>query len=152
MSRSSSTSRICGSSDMSRALPIRPKTAPALECRELCRRRRASIRSTMTGASERANAALARGDLITAYDTTVSAIAEGDESPALRHLQVLALARMGDTERAMELFSVHSLAESPDPHHRAVGARLLKDRALALSPGEERTAALQTAFEAYHTI
>lgn len=106
----------------------------------------------MTGAAELAKAALARGDLIAAYDSTVSAMAEGDESPALRHLQVLALARMGDTERAMELFAAFGLEASPDPHHRAVGARLLKDRALALADGDERRRALEDAFEAYHSI
>ena len=41
--------------------------------------------------------------------------------------------------------------ESADPHERAVGARLLKDRALAAAPGE-RQFALERAFEAYHAI
>lgn len=106
----------------------------------------------MSQAASLAKAALARGDLITAYDISVSAIAGGDDSTAVRHQQVLALARMGDTERAMELFSLHGLDRSPHAHERAVGARLLKDRALALPGGEERRAALQAAFEAYHAI
>ncbi|HET9428215.1 MAG TPA: adenylate/guanylate cyclase domain-containing protein [Allosphingosinicella sp.] len=105
----------------------------------------------MSGAVEKAAEALARGDLIAAYDLTASAAGE-EESSALRHLQILALARMGDTERAREMFDSHGLAKSPDPHHRAVGARLLKDRALALPPGQERLAALSDAFEAYHSI
>ena len=106
----------------------------------------------MSEAATLAQAALARGDLIAAYDLTVSAIADGDESSAVRHLQVLALARMGDTERAMELFSACGLALAPNPHERAVGARLLKDRALSLPPGEARQAALRAAFDAYHAI
>ncbi|MGQ0590495.1 MAG: adenylate/guanylate cyclase domain-containing protein [Sphingosinicella sp.] len=106
----------------------------------------------MTGAAESARGALSRGDLIGAYDATVAAIAEGDDSPAIRHLQVLALARMGDTDRAMELFAASGLDASPDPHERAVGARLLKDKALSLPPGAASAAALAGAFDAYHAI
>jgi len=106
----------------------------------------------MSQAAVRAKAALARGDLIAAYDLTSSAIAAGDESSAVRHQQVLALARMGDTERAVELFTAYGLNRAPNPHERAIGARLLKDRALALPDGSERTAALRGAFEAYHAI
>jgi len=105
----------------------------------------------MSEAAAIAKDALARGDLIAAYDATVSAIEAGDDSHAVRHQQVLALARMGDTERAMELFEAHGLDRSDDPHERAVGARLLKDRALAAPPGE-RQFALERAFEAYHAI
>ncbi|HEV2865335.1 MAG TPA: hypothetical protein VGX37_02380, partial [Allosphingosinicella sp.] len=80
----------------------------------------------MSQASYLAKAALARGDLIAAYDITVSAIAAGDSSSAIRHQQVLALARMGDTDRAMEKFLAYDLKSSPHAHERAVGARLLK--------------------------
>jgi adenylate cyclase len=103
-------------------------------------------------AASRARAALARGDLIAAYDVASAAIAEGDESGAVRHQQVLALARMGDTERAMGLFATYGLDGSTDPHERAIGARLLKDRALAAPAGPERQAAMAEAFEAYHAI
>ena len=106
----------------------------------------------MTEAAALASAALSRGDLIGAYDATVTAIAEGDESGAIRHQQILALARMGDTERAMGLFAAYGLDRSADPHQRAVGARLLKDRALEQPDGEARTEALAAAFEAYHDI
>ena len=103
----------------------------------------------MSRAADLAKAAIARGDLIAAYDLTVSAIAEGDESREVRHQQVLALARMGDCERASERFAAYGLDASPHPHERAAGARLLKDRALALPAGEGRLAALRAAFEAY---
>src|SRR5687768_14940770 len=106
----------------------------------------------MSEAAILAKAALARGDLIAAYDLTVSAIVAGDESSAIRHQQILALARMGDTERAMELFKAYELDRSDHPHERAIGARLLKDRALARPPGEARQAALREAFDAYHAI
>jgi hypothetical protein len=105
----------------------------------------------MSRAADLATAALGRGDLIAAYDATVAAIEAGDRSGAIRHQQVLALARMGDTERAMELFEAYGLAASKNPHERAVGARLLKDRALA-APAPERPAALERAFEAYHAV
>ena len=106
----------------------------------------------MSKAADPVKTALSRGDLITAYDLTVSAIAAGDASNQIRHQQILALARMGDTDRAMELFAAYGLGESDDPHQRAAGARLLKDRALALPPGEERRLAFERAFEAYHDI
>lgn len=106
----------------------------------------------MSQAAYLAKAALARGDLIAAYDITVSAIAAGDSSSAVRHQQVLALARMGDTERAMERFGAFRLSESPHAHERAAGARLLKDRALALPVGEARAAALAAAFRSYLAV
>jgi len=99
-----------------------------------------------------ARAALSRGDLIGAYDATVAAIQAGDESNEIRFQQVLALARMGDTERAMGLFASYQLDKSADPHERAIGARLLKDRALSLGEGEARLRALEAAFDAYHAI
>jgi adenylate cyclase len=105
----------------------------------------------MSEAAAVAKEAMARGDLIAAHDVTSAAIAEGDESGAVRHQQILALARMGDTERAMELFETYGLAASHDVHERAMGARLLKDRALGALP-HERQQALGRAFEAYHAI
>lgn len=102
--------------------------------------------------ASRAKAAIARGDLIKAYDIIVSGLAADEGSEDLRHLQVLALARMGDTERAARLFAQYDLGSSADPHKRAAGARLLKDRALALAAGDDRRAALGEAFEAYDAI
>lgn len=106
----------------------------------------------VTGAVERARAAIARGDLITAFDEAVSAIAAGDSSAGIRHQQVLALARMGDAERAMQLFQLYGLDRSDDPHQKAVGARLLKDQALATASAEGRLEALNCAFAAYRAI
>lgn len=106
----------------------------------------------MTDVADLARKALQRGDLIGAYDATVTAIAAGDASGAIRHQQILALARMGDTERAMDLFVGYGLDQSRDVDERAIGARLLKDRALAAPAGERRREALEKAFEAYHAI
>ena len=113
---------------------------------------RLAHKTGMSNAAASARAALARGDLIAAYDVTSSAIAAGDSSTAVRHQQILALARMGDVERARELFAAYALDRSANPHERAIGARLLKDRALALPEGAERTAALREAFDANHAI
>ncbi|MEA3042427.1 MAG: hypothetical protein QOH47_265 [Sphingomonadales bacterium] len=106
----------------------------------------------MSKAADLAKVALARGDLIGAYDVTTAAIAAGDPGGTIRHQQLLALARMGDTERAMGLFQAYGLDASQDPHERAIGARLLKDRALAAPPGEGRQQALDRAHAAYHAI
>lgn len=106
----------------------------------------------MTDAVERARAAIARGDLITAFDETVAAVAAGNASADIRHQQVLALARMGDAEQAMQLFRGYGLDRSDDPHQKAVGARLLKDQALATEPADGRSAALDRAFAAYRAI
>src|ERR1700754_497560 len=99
-------------------------------CRELSLTMSGPIRPAVTDAAVLAKAALARGDLIAAYDVTTAAIAEGDPGGTIRHQQVLALARMGDTERAMGLFAAYGLDRSTNAHERAIGARLLKDRAL----------------------
>ena len=95
---------------------------------------------------------MARGDLVSAYDLTVTGLASEPVCEDLRHLQILALARMGDTERAAQLFDHYGLASSADPHKRAAAARLLKDRALAVPPGEARQAALGAAYEAYRIV
>ncbi|TVV70519.1 adenylate/guanylate cyclase domain-containing protein [Sphingomonas solaris] len=105
----------------------------------------------MSDAHQQARAALARGDFAAAYDITVSAIAAGDESEGLRHQQVLALGRMGDTETAFALFSVYGLDRSSEPDELAVGARLLKDRAFALQ-GRARPVAMAAAADAYRAV
>jgi thioredoxin-like negative regulator of GroEL len=75
--------------------------------------------------------ALARGDLFGAYDAAARAIEDGHDNEEMRHSQALALARMGDTERALHLFRAYGLDKSRQDHRRALGARLLKDAALA---------------------
>jgi hypothetical protein len=106
----------------------------------------------MSQAADLARAAMSRGDLINGYDIATRAIADGDASSAVRHQQLLALARLGDTDRALDLFAAYGLDRSADAHERAIGARLLKDQALGLPAGEARGAALERAFAAYHAI
>ncbi|MEW4466209.1 adenylate/guanylate cyclase domain-containing protein [Parasphingorhabdus sp. JC815] len=97
-------------------------------------------------------AAIDNGNLLLAYDIAISAISKGDSSVELRHLMVLALARMGNSDRAMELFHQYGLDSSPDPHHRSIAARILKDAAFAISAPRERQEALLNAYRAYQVI
>jgi class 3 adenylate cyclase len=106
----------------------------------------------VTAAARSGQEAIDRGDLISAYDRAASAVADGDLSASSRHQQILALAGMGDTDGAMQLYERYGLDRSDDPHHRAVGARLLKDRALALPEGDPRKAGLEAAYSAYRSI
>jgi hypothetical protein len=73
-------------------------------------------------------AALARGDLLAAYDG-----ARGREtpSPALKYLEVLTLARLGDTERALKLYGDYRLDQTGEVDALSLKARLLKDQAFA---------------------
>lgn len=103
-------------------------------------------------ATRAAKDALARGDLIGAYDATVAAIEAGDCSGAIRHQQILALARMGDSDRAMAKFVEYGFAESGNVDERSIGARILKDRAFDLAAGPERQQAMERAFEAYFDV
>ena len=101
--------------------------------------------------TERARASLANGDLIAAYDAAARGIAENEPAPPLHFLQVLALARMGDTARAIERYEAYGLAAATDDDAGAVRARLLKDEALTADT-PEREALLDRASAAYRAI
>jgi hypothetical protein len=73
----------------------------------------------------------AEGFLLSAHDRAMAAIEAGAEDPRLRHRAVLTLARPGATARALELFERLRLQDAPDTEAAALGARLLKDLALA---------------------
>ncbi len=73
--------------------------------------------------------ALARGDLLGAYDAVVR---RGDtEDQELNYLEVLTLARLGDTQRGLRLYDDYRLAEMGDVDSLSLKARLLKDLAFA---------------------
>lgn len=103
-------------------------------------------------ATERTKSAIDSGNLLRAYDLAVSAINDGDTSSDLRHLMVLALARMGNGEQALELFREYALDKSPDAHHRSIAARIMKDAALATIDETDRQVALLSASKAYREI
>lgn len=97
---------------------------------------------------ERARNAIRSGDLLGAYDLVMAAISDGNEDADLRFLQVLALARMGDTDRAYALFQQYHLDADADEDGLALGARLLKDRAMAAT-GPQRVTMFRAASDAY---
>ncbi|MET0373101.1 MAG: tetratricopeptide repeat-containing protein [Rhizorhabdus sp.] len=101
----------------------------------------------MTGPSEaeadrQAGAALGRGDLLAAFDLASCALASGAQMPGLVHKRLLALARMGDTRRALEEANRIGLADRADEDSVALHARLMKDLALAMPPEARRDAVL----------
>ena len=94
-----------------------------------------------------AREALGRGDPFRAYDIVARAIAAGAASEDLSHQQALTLARMGDTQRALDIFRSAGLDRSSSPHKRALGARLLKDNGLDGDADQ-----LEQAYRAYLAI
>lgn len=96
--------------------------------------------------------AIDKGNLLLAYDLARVAIDGGDTSTELRHLLVLTLARMGDGQQAMELYSEYGLNASTNAHHRSIAARILKDAALAMADGDIRDEAMTAAYRAYADI
>ena len=157
MSRSSSTSRICGSSAMTALLGRARRRRQHKLCRQLSSIVSRHVRRHKGGDERSRQIAprprLSRGDLIGAYDATVAAIADGDDSGAIRHQQMLALARMGDTERAMELFAAYGLDRS-DQCRRARDRRppAQGPRAGAAAGRGAAGRRWSEAFEAYHAI
>ena len=102
----------------------------------------------MTDSIEAAEAALARGDLLAAFDCVSAAQAAGRSEPRLAYLLVLILARMGETRRALASYENSVLAEADDADSRALRGRLLKDLALAADPAS-RLPLFHEAAEAY---
>jgi adenylate cyclase len=94
-----------------------------------------------------AEAAIARGDLLAAFDLTETGLATAADA-RLQYLQVLALARMGATRAAVEHFSTFGLKGGSDVDTGSLEARLLKDLALA-STGPDVPVRLRHAAAAY---
>jgi len=74
-------------------------------------------------------AALARGDLLTAYDEVKRLKALGRDD--LDYLEVLTLARLGDTGQALRLYGEYRIEELGGVDALSLKARLLKDQAFA---------------------
>ncbi len=72
----------------------------------------------------------AEGLLFSAHDRAMAALAERPDDPALRYRAALTIARAGATGRALDLFHQLRLDAEADPEIAALGARLIKDRAL----------------------
>lgn len=100
-------------------------------------------------AAGQARAAIARGDLLAAYDLVRP---EGAASPSAEraYLAVLAMARMGAVDEAARLYDCWGLGSATDLDTVALGARLLKDRALASGLGDASFGAAAAAYAAIH--
>lgn len=100
----------------------------------------------------------AEGQYLAAHDQAAAALASGIDHDGLRHRAVLALAQSGATGSALRLFAKLGMDAKGDPEIAALGARLLKDQALAGQPGAARAA--ETAYgtlwrrsgEAWHGV
>lgn len=86
-------------------------------------------------------AALARGDLLAAYDEVTQGKELGHKG--LDYLEVLTLARLGDTERGLRLYDTYGLAAVGDVDALSLKARLLKDQAFAAGPRLDRNKVLE---------
>ncbi len=94
--------------------------------------------ATLEEAEAEVDAALRAGEHLSAYDRARRALKAFPGHPGLRYRAVLALARGGATEPAMACYREFGLAASHDPDVRALGPRLIKDRAMAASGAERR--------------
>src|SRR6516225_6086339 len=116
----------------------------------------ASTASTMPEA-EAALAAMRRGNLLTAYDIAERGLHDAPDDLELKYLSVLALARSGATELALQRFERLGLGGfAAAQGHLAVdipalAARLAKDRALG-TQRPERARLLLRAAEAYEAL
>ena len=94
-------------------------------------------------------AALARGDLLSAYD---QARRRTDaQAPTLDYLEVLTLARLGDHERALRLYEAYDLGARADSDALSLRARLLKDAGFAARGGPDK-AMLREACKLYASV
>jgi len=74
-------------------------------------------------------AALARGDLLAAYDEIKQGKQAGDRE--LEYLEVLTLARLGDTEQGLRLYADYRIDALGNVDALSLKARLLKDQAFS---------------------
>ena len=76
-------------------------------------------------------AALARGDLLAAYDAIRQGKAQEPGRADLDYLEVLTLARLGDTDHSLRLYDDYEIGAVGDVDALSLKARLLKDQAFA---------------------
>jgi adenylate cyclase len=86
-------------------------------------------------------AALARGDLLAAYDEVTQGKEPGHRE--LDYLEVLTLARLGDTEQSLRLYSEYRIDAMGDVDALSLKARLLKDQAFAAGARPSRDKLLE---------
>ncbi|NND81705.1 MAG: hypothetical protein HKN50_04680 [Gammaproteobacteria bacterium] len=96
-------------------------------------------------------AALAQGEYLAAYEYALAGIEHFPDDDQLKHLAVLALARMGATRQASKLYQEYQLAEINEVDPLALGARLKKDMALMQSQ-QDQAPYFEDAARAYERI
>ncbi len=92
-----------------------------------------------------------RGELLRAVDCAAQGLALHPEEKAIAYRLVLCLARAGATESARRRYQALGLDRDSDEDSAALGARLLKDRALGAG-GPERNRLLVEAAERYEAV
>ena len=100
---------------------------------------------------EAAAQALGRGDLLAAYDLAHRPAGMADVPFRLRYLEVLAVARMGNSAEALRLHRLYGLSAHDDVDGQALLARILKDRAFRESP-ISRAPLIRQAYQTYRAI
>lgn len=97
---------------------------------------------------QRTAAQLSAGDILSAFDGSAAALADGIDSPALRYLHVRALALLGDGPRALAAYTALDIAAIGDADALSLEGRIRKDMAFA-GAADDRPAMLMAAGEAY---
>lgn len=98
-----------------------------------------------------ADDALSRGDNLEAYDIAMSAREEGIKTPRLAYIATLALARMGDTNMALDHYEQTGLGAIDDDDILALWGRLKKDLAETAKPAD-RAGLFAEASKAYREV
>jgi class 3 adenylate cyclase/tetratricopeptide (TPR) repeat protein len=91
------------------------------------------------------------GEYLQAYDQAEAGLKSFSDDKTLQYLAVLSLARQGATEQAQSLYDSFFLNQSIDSNHNALGARLIKDRAL-MSRLDQRSDMLLEAAQCYEQV
>ena len=74
--------------------------------------------------------AMRKGEYLKAYDRALIGLNDFPEHSKLHYLAVLALARTGATDQAQSHYQKYGLDRSGNSESSALGARLVKDKAL----------------------
>ena len=100
----------------------------------------------------RVNALIRDGDLLQAYEAATTALADHPAAMRLHYWRVLALARLGETDRARAAYREAGLDTADDSDALSLWARLEKDHTLAVADGAGRNALLLDAADAYRAV
>ena len=98
-----------------------------------------------------AREARTNGDFLAAYDIVMTAKADGHSHPKLDYFAALALADMGETERASELYEAAGLGHEQDSDIRALNGRLKKELAQR-TPGSRQALLFAESSSAYRDL